>query len=69
MQWKPWDDFKADPERLPIEEPPCRSCKHFRPHRTFTQTGRFNGVVICANIGEQCNDFSCYRPREEPKQV
>lgn len=64
MEWKPWEDFCEAAKTLPITEPPCRDCASFRPHRTYDNLGNFAGVVICTKIGEQCNDFSCYRPKK-----
>lgn len=63
MRWKPWEDFKQDAETLPIPEPPCKGCLHWRPRRDYDKAGAFSGVVLCNKIGEQCNDFSCFQPR------
>jgi len=64
IEWEPWHKFAQDSEALPISEPPCRHCKYWTPRRKYRPDGRFDGVVICSNIGEQCNDFSCFKPRE-----
>jgi hypothetical protein len=62
-QAQAWEDFKPSDDVLPISEPPCRDCHYFRPRRIYTEHGLFNGVVLCTNTGEQCNDFSCYKAK------
>jgi hypothetical protein len=65
MEWKPWIDFDTkEMEVLPIAEPPCVKCRHWRPERKYIDTpdGQiFDGVILCHSIMHR--DFSCYSSR------
>lgn len=61
--WEPWEEFKEDLEVLPIDEPPCKHCKHWRPLRTYNWNGEFNGLVLCHFSGKRPCDFSCFESR------
>lgn len=71
FKWQPWTDFQSEPESLPIEEPPCRRCKHWLPRRIFSPDGKFEGVRLCHVSfayppgSEQEPDFSCFVNREK----
>lgn len=67
MDWKPWEEYAdANLVDLPIEEPPCKHCKHWKPQRLldFSVTGQEFGGVRCCWSDRQRHDFSCYKPRE-----
>ncbi len=63
MTWKPWKTYCAEPERLPIEEPPCKHCSHWNPVREFARL-EFMGVRCC-QADEMFHDFSCFNPAED----
>jgi hypothetical protein len=63
MKWQPYKDYENKQEFLPIVEPPCRECEHFRPVRLYNGYGNFSGVRLCH--GESMfADFSCYKEKE-----
>ena len=65
--WKPWEEYAdANLVDLPIEEPPCKHCKHWKPQSLldFSVTGQEFGGVRCCWLDRQRHDFSCYKPRE-----
>ena len=65
-EWKPWEQFKATAEVLPIHEPPCPSCHFWNPQRKWTEylaSQQFDGVILCHNE-DMHGDFSCYRVRK-----
>lgn len=59
FKWSPWDDFYQELEELPIKEPPCKYCKHFKPRRSYDDEGNYIGVVICHGESMEL-DFSCF---------
>jgi len=63
--WKPWDDFKEEPERLPIEAPPCPECRYWNPVRIY-MGAQYEGVRLChcrSHSLEMESDFSCFREK------
>ena len=63
MTFEPWKTFSHPAylaNNIPVVEPPCKSCWHWRPKVTTDDRGNYAGVVLCTNIGKQQNDFSCY---------
>jgi hypothetical protein len=68
MKWEPWIIFRKDQtdEILPIAEPPCKHCKHWRPVRVFAQSGRFEGIAAC-RADDMHFDFSCYENNSVPE--
>lgn len=65
--WEPWKQYEdVTPPMLPIVEPPCRTCKFFKPHATFGPNGNFSGVRICISQ-EMFHDFSCYKQKVAPQ--
>lgn len=63
-KWKPWiDHSKAEQPTLPIDEPPCKTCKWFRPVANFNAAGQVEGVTLC-HAPEMYSDFSCHKVRE-----
>ena len=65
-RWKPASDHavvKRQPDLLPtISEPPCRSCKHFAPRRTFNADDTFAGVRLC-HADRMEFDFGCFEAK------
>ncbi len=70
MKFEPWEKFKKEyePEPIDVKKPPCPHCKHWKPVRKYQEmmsnVMRFDGVQLC-HTKEMCNDFSCYRDKEE----
>ncbi len=62
MNWEPWATFRETVERLPIDEPPCKNCRYFRPHRRYSERGDFVGVRCCVANAMQ-SDFSCFEEK------
>lgn len=66
--WRPWEQFKADQEVLPIPAPPCPSCRYWHPIRNYVNLpsyfGQFDGVRLC-HAQEMERDFSCFRDRPQ----
>ncbi len=65
--FNPWDDFEKDPEILPIEDPPCKYCKHWRPQRIYREDilgSVFDGVRLCWSDNDPEHDFSCFKSKE-----
>jgi len=59
MDWDPSKQF--DPEdTLPIHEPPCKKCVHWKPRRPFDSEAKYTGVRCC-QAEEMKPDFSCYK--------
>ena len=66
MEWYPWVDLnvkapEATNNNLPILEPPCKHCEHFKPQIVFANTEKgmvAHGVQIC-HANEMHQDFSC----------
>ena len=61
--WKPWDDYKPEECRLPIQSPPCEFCYYWRPQRKYSKIG-YDGVTCCA-ADDMEHDFSCFREKEQ----
>jgi hypothetical protein len=59
FKFEPWVEF-AGVGNVPIEEPPCKHCKWFRPRIKTNPTGEFDGVVLCTRPGDMNHDFSCF---------
>lgn len=60
MKWNPEEYNPRVESFIPqIKEPPCKDCKHFRPHRRFKTYGEPDGVRIC-QAEHMKNDFKCY---------
>lgn len=66
-EWKPWEDFKKEPDPLPIGGPPCKDCEYWKPVRKYSQWSNgsinFDGVILCQKR-EMEHDFSCFRKKE-----
>lgn len=61
IDWRPMQQFREPQPILPIKEPPCRTCQHFRPVQLYDHSGSPAGVRVCH--GEKMHsDFSCYAP-------
>lgn len=59
--WNPWIIYEKELDPLPIEEPPCKNCKHFRPMRRYFET-KFEGVRLC-HANKMHSDFRCFENR------
>ena len=62
VNWEPWKEYADDAEILPIEEPPCKYCIFWHPHREYNSMGSFTGIRCCTSYAMH-HDFSCYSPR------
>jgi hypothetical protein len=64
FRYAPWDDFKHIEEpQIPIDEPPCKYCIHFKPVVMHQETLNI-GVRLC-HTNEMYRDFSCYRTKDK----
>jgi len=66
MKWKPWKDYEADKEILPIKRPPCESCFYWKPIRKYFSYGVSFGIfdgIICCHSKNMLPDFSCWKGR------
>ena len=70
MKWEPWITFKKtfkktkeEEDILPIYEPPCKNCRHWRPGRFYSSTGMFDGIIACRSA-DMHYDFSCYEDKD-----
>ena len=68
FSWNPYDKFKQDLDELPIKEPPCTQCKHWKPIRNYFEWGAFKGLTLCHSENME-HDFSCFRDRPEQSQA
>lgn len=62
MIWEPWYKYQINftQDRLQIDEPPCKSCANWAPHRQYDKYGKYTGVRLCCSETMHW-DFSCYR--------
>jgi hypothetical protein len=60
-KWEPWIEFDRAIDVLAIDEPPCRHCREWIPHRKYDRSGNFSGIVCCVS-DDMWPDFSCYKP-------
>lgn len=65
--WQPWLECTAPEPLLPIPEPPCKYCQHWRPARKFRNNGVYAGVSLCRS-DEMQPDFSCFQNRQEKNE-
>lgn len=66
IKWEPWVTYRANAPILPISEPPCKDCAHWRPIVIFDKYGNFDGVRMCQS-DKMLDDFSCYVQRKDNK--
>lgn len=72
MEFKPWKTFRKNykPEKIKVEEPPCKCCVHWNPVRKYKNTDYgmiYDGVILC-HAKEMFVDFSCFADNNKGKK-
>jgi hypothetical protein len=62
--WWRWISDVPAPTLLPFDEPPCKECAFWKPHRKVNEKGEAMGIRCCI-ADEMHHDFSCFKEREE----